>query len=207
MGRNKILNRHERQAIESYDKIADTYNDSFEGRFTLRYNLKLADVKDMPDDGRLLDIACGNGRFLKILRQRKAFDGYGADISGEMVKAASRDIPDITFRMAPCNNLPFEDRFFDVVTVCAAFHHFPDIIAFAKETRRVIKPGGKLYIAEIYYSRFFRVFINPIIRFHPSGDVKFYEPQEITALLQGNGFICEPPVLDGEIMIITATSE
>ena len=201
------MNRHERQAIESYDKIADTYNDSFEGRFTLPYNQRLADVIDVPDDGRLLDIACGNGRFLKILRQRKAFDGYGVDISEEMVKAASREIPDMTFKAAPCNNLPFEDRFFDVVTVCAAFHHFPDIITFAKEARRVIKPGGKLYIAEIYYSRFLRLLINPIIRFHPSGDVKFYAPQEITGLLQNNGFICEPPVIDGNIMIITAKSE
>lgn len=197
------MNKHERKAIQSYGKIADQYDDSFEGRFTLPFNHKLIDVIDLPETGQLLDIACGNGRLLKLLQQNHTFQGYGVDISEDMVKIASRDIPDMTFITAPCDRLPFNDGFFNVVTVCAAFHHFPDITAFAKEANRVIAPGGKLYIAEIYYSKILRILANPFIRFHPSGDVKFYAPGEITELLQNNGFECEQTLIDRNIMIVS----
>jgi SAM-dependent methyltransferase len=140
-----------------------------------------------------------------MLRQSRTFQGFGADISDEMAKAASRDIPDMEFVATPCDKLPFQDGFFDVVTVCAAFHYFPDIVAFATEARRIIKPGGRLYIAEIYYSKVLRTLANPFIRFHPSGDVKFYAPEEITVLLNCNGFNCEPVLIDGNIMIITGS--
>ena len=200
------MNRHERQTIKSYGKIADTYDDSFEGRFTLPFQRKLIEAIDLQDGGRLLDVACGNGRFLKMLRQGRTFEGYGADITKEMVEAASRCNPGMTFKTAPCDKLPFDDGLFDVVTVCAAFHHFPDINAFAKEAKRVIAPGGRLYIAEIYHSRLSRLLFNPFIRFHPSGDVKLYSPDEIITLLKKNGFDCELPLIDGNIMIITGHS-
>jgi ubiquinone/menaquinone biosynthesis C-methylase UbiE len=57
------MNRHERRAIQSYCKIADTYDESFEGRFTVPYQQKLIEVIDLPDGGRLLDLACGNRVF------------------------------------------------------------------------------------------------------------------------------------------------
>ena len=36
------------------------------------------------------------------------------------------------------------------MTVSASFHHFPNVEKFAKEVNRVIKGGGRIYIAEIY---------------------------------------------------------
>jgi ubiquinone/menaquinone biosynthesis C-methylase UbiE len=62
----------------------------------------------------------------------------------------------MVFEPAPCDALPFEAAFFDAVTVCAAFHHFPNITAFAEEANRVLKPGGMLYVAEVYYPAFLR---------------------------------------------------
>jgi len=38
------MNKHEQRAIQSYGKIADTYDDSFEGKFTLQFNNKLVDM-------------------------------------------------------------------------------------------------------------------------------------------------------------------
>ncbi len=139
-----------------------------------------------------------------MFRQTQTFEGYGTDISEEMVQAARRALPDMTFHTAPANKLPFDDGFFNVVTVCAAFHHFPDVITFAKEVHRVLAPGGGLYIAELYQPWLVRVIANPFIRFHPSGDVRLYSPKEIEKLLTGVGFTLESAIIEGNIQIIKA---
>jgi ubiquinone/menaquinone biosynthesis C-methylase UbiE len=79
------------------------------------------------------------------------------------------------------------------------------VAAFAREAHRVLAPGGRLYIAEVYYNSFLRALANPFIRLHPSGDVRIYAPKEIETLLNDNGFTCEPVVIEGKIQIVTAT--
>lgn len=198
------MNIHERRAIKSYDKKVNEFDNSYEGQFTLPFNRKLAEIVQIPEGGRLLDIAFGSGRLLKMLRQTRTFDGYGTDISEGMVQAARRNIPDMTFCAAPCDKLPFDDSFFNVVTVCTAFHHFPDVKAFAREVHRVLAPGGRVYIAEVYLPSFLRVLVNPFVRLDPSGDVKLYSPKEIEKLLTGNGFTTEPTMVEGKIQVVTA---
>lgn len=198
------MNIHERRAIRSYGKIADDYDNSSEGRFTLPFNRRLAEVVQVPDGGRLLDVACGNGRLLGMLLRGRRFEGYGTDISEAMVRVAQRELPAMAFRSAPADDLPFGDGFFDAVTVCTAFHHFHDVTAFAREVRRVLVPGGRLYIAEIYQPWIVRVAVNPFIRLHPSGDVRLYSPGEMCKLLFANGFAIEPTIVEGNIQIVTA---
>ncbi len=182
------MNKHEKRAIAAYGRAALDYSNSKEGRYTLPVNRYLADIVKVPAGGRLLDIACGDGRLLHMLSRTRTFEGYGVDISGGMVRAAQKALPGMVFHQAPCDHLPFEDNFFDALTVCCSFHHFPDISAFAREASRIMKPGGQLYIADVYYPSWLRVLLNPLIRFHPSGDVKIYAPSEINRLLKNHGF-------------------
>ena len=40
--------------------------------------------------------------------------------------------------------IPFDDGLFDLITVCAAYHHFPDVRAFAAEAFRLLKTARAL---------------------------------------------------------------
>ena len=197
------MNRHEKRSMESYDRIASAYDDSPEGVFTLRFNMLLRDAVEIPGGGRLLDVACGTGRLLRMLAAERSFQGYGVDISGKMVESAALRNPAMTFRRAACDALPFGGDFFDAVTVCAAFHHFPDPAAFVREAFRVMRPGGRLYIAEICYPAFARALFNPILRFSKMGDVRFYAPEEILALLRGAGFSAGIVKIEGSAQIVS----
>lgn len=196
------MNRYEKRSMESYDRIAGGYDDSPEGRFTLKFNRLLADAAEVGDGARLLDVACGSGRLLKMLAAQRRFSGYGVDISGKMVENAAQRNPSMVFRRAACDALPFEADFFDALTVSAAFHHFPDPAAFVREAYRVLKPGGRLYIAEIHYPALVRALFNPFIRFSPEGDVRFYAPEEISGILNGAGFSAVILKIEGNAQIL-----
>ncbi len=88
------------------------------------------------------------------------------------------------------------------MTVCAAFHHFPNIQEFAKEAERVMKKEGILYIAEVYLHTILRVICNPFVKFSKAGDVKFYSSNEIVSLFKNNGFVKKSIKIKGKVQII-----
>ncbi|HWP80473.1 MAG TPA: class I SAM-dependent methyltransferase, partial [Candidatus Acidoferrum sp.] len=168
------MNKHERRSRAAYDKKAAGYDDTFEGKFTYSYNLLLLEAADIRDGDAVLDVACGNGRLLKMLAGRHAIRGYGIDISEKMIEQANAQNPAMRFSVGSCEALPYPDGSFDVLTVSAAYHHFPHVGVFAREAHRVLKPGGKIYIAEVYYPAVYRALFNPLLPLLKEGDVKFY---------------------------------
>ncbi len=196
------MNKYEERSINAYNKKADNYDNTFDGQFTYKYKTKLIELIHIPEDSKLLDIACGNGRLLQMLSRKQTFQGFGCDISENMIKIAKQNNPSMTFLQSPCDALPFKDNTFDTVTVSVAFHHFPNINGFAKEALRVLRPKGTLYISEVYYPLVLRIIFNPFIRFSRAGDLKFYSPKEICRLLKDTGFQKESVFIDGNIQIL-----
>ncbi len=102
----------------------------------------------------ILDYGCGNGIFLKNLRQ-KGFDGAlsGCDISERMIEEAKKNwVHPNPAQFKPLVNKksPYSDNEFDVVLASGVMHHvrpenrtevYADMI-------RHLKPGGRLYIFE-----------------------------------------------------------
>jgi ubiquinone/menaquinone biosynthesis C-methylase UbiE len=140
------------------------------------------------DNFNVLDVACGNGSLLSLLNKQKPINGYGVDISDQMIVNAIAKNPDMVFHVAGCEAIPFGDDSMDIITVCAAYHHFPDIVAFAKEAKRILKLNAKLYIAEVYLPAFLRFICNPFIPLSKAGDVRFYSPKEIINNFKPFGF-------------------
>lgn len=196
------MDKHEKRSIAAYNKKADNYDSTFDGKFTLRFKEQLLKTVIIPEGGRVLDVACGNGRLLQMLSQSHGFAGYGTDISSKMVENAKLLNPSMVFECALCDKLPFENGFFDVVTVCAAFHHFPNVEGFAEEAARVLKTGGLLYVAEVYYRGLLRAVFNPFVKLSRDGDVKFYAPEEIVGVFEHAGFSKEVIKKEGHVQVI-----
>ena len=75
-----------------------------------------------------------NGLLLHMLNEKNSFYGYGIDISDKMIEQAKKLNPTMNFYVAGCEALPFKNGEIDVMNVCAAFHHFPNIEKFAEES-------------------------------------------------------------------------
>jgi ubiquinone/menaquinone biosynthesis C-methylase UbiE len=97
-----------------------------------------------PQQGeRFLDVATGTGWTARLLSSRGA-TVIGVDIGAGVIEAAKALAPDIDFRVADAEALPFEDASFDAVTSTfgVMFVAQPEIAA--REMARVCKRGGRL---------------------------------------------------------------
>jgi SAM-dependent methyltransferase len=95
----------------------------------------------------------------------------------------------------------------DIITVCAAYHHFPDTAAFAHESKRVLKLNGRVYIAEIYLPFPLRLFLNPFVPLSSEGDAKFYSPEMICRNFEQCGFKRESVKISGNVQIVSMVAE
>jgi len=103
----------------------------------------------------VLDVGCGTGE-VTLLAKTRARHGsvYGIDPAPEMIavarKKAARKKLDIDFRVGVIEALPFPDSSIDVVTSSLMMHHLPENVKVRglAEIYRVLKPGGRLLIAD-----------------------------------------------------------
>jgi len=103
----------------------------------------------------VLDVGCGTGEVtLRAKTRAKEGKAYGIDPAPEMIavarsKAARKKL-DVDFRVGVIEALPFPDASLDVVTSSLMMHHLPDDLKVRglAEIYRVLKPGGRLLIAD-----------------------------------------------------------
>lgn len=102
-------------------------------------------------DVAVLDLACGTGQVLRLLRQElpNATRLVGIDFCEAMVRQARRGGPgEVLFVRADALHLPLADNALDAVTCVFGVRNFADPAAGLAEIFRVLRPGGVAGILE-----------------------------------------------------------
>jgi ubiquinone/menaquinone biosynthesis C-methylase UbiE len=94
---------------------------------------------------RVLDVGCRPGGMLRQLVEAFGAEAVGIDPSGPMVAAAREAAPDAEVVVGSAEELPFEDRSFDVLLLRLSVHHLERGRAFP-EFLRVLRAGGRVAI-------------------------------------------------------------
>jgi len=150
-----------RKTKEDYNKIADEFSQT---RGSLWEELNK--FKDLVKNGeKILDLGCGNGRFLEFFRDKK-IEYMGVDSSEKLIDIAKKKYPNFQFLVADALSLPFLENSFDKVFSISVFHHIPSEelrLQFLKEIKRILKPKGTLILTiwNLWQKRYFP----PILRF------------------------------------------
>lgn len=104
--------------------------------------------------GSALDVGCGGGQIMLDFAQR--FPGLrfqGVDLSAAQVKRATTRTKSFGTRVSACEGsalqIPFRKDSFDIVYSIASIKHWTDQAKGIQECLRVLKPGGRLLIAEV----------------------------------------------------------
>jgi len=117
----------------------------FVSKTTKRYLLPTA-------DHRILEGGCGKGNFVYSLRHH-GYDAYGVDFAEETVRKINTLVPELRITVADVRKLPFADNYFDGYWSLGVIEHFYEGYgAIADEMRRVIRPGGFLFLTFPYLS-------------------------------------------------------
>lgn len=94
--------------------------------------------------GRLLDIGCGAGFFLKAA-ERQGWDAEGIEISPTAAEYA-RSVLGLRVRRTKLEEAAYGGGTFDVVTLLDTIEHLGDPLGTLREVRRVLKAGGRIIL-------------------------------------------------------------
>lgn len=124
----------------------DTYSDTYP---------QLVDEPSVPpllagslaaSTGSLIDVGCGDGILLDLLARHfgSSWRIRGFEISqnrAEIARGRGHAV------LADASGaVPVEDSSFDVVTSTHVIEHVPDDVRYAAELRRIVRPGGLVYV-------------------------------------------------------------
>jgi len=94
--------------------------------------------------GRTLDLGCGKGLFLYYCRN-DGIEIFGVDCDKMTVRAAKKLSEKRVF-LSDALNLGFKNNTFDNIVSLDVLEHVKNPEQMLKEVKRILKPGGRLYL-------------------------------------------------------------
>lgn len=142
-------------------------------------------LKPLKPHARVLDVGGGTGVMCEFVHAcRDDLDLSVVDPAAGMFKYAKAYVKT---HKGSAEALPFEDNNFDILLMGEALHHFNDIEEALKETVRVLKKHGSLFIYDFDVSSFKgkSICMAEKLLGEPGN---FFEPEALSILLESYGF-------------------
>ena len=135
---------------EGYERWAATYDTGPNPLLRLEER-QLRRMLPRLEGRRVLDLACGTGRWLDWMLSQGACLGVGVDFSPAML-AVAKQKPALRHRLvrADCRAIPLASARFDLVILSFAVGHFRTLARVAGEVGRVAAPGADLYVSDLH---------------------------------------------------------
>ena len=136
-------------AAEAYAVWASTYDSENNPLIDLD-DATLRPLLDRYPAGKVLDAACGTGRWAKYLSER-GHSVIGVDESPAMLALARAKAPNVEFLEGDVRSLPVAAASIDLVVCSLALTHLPELDGVFAEFARVLRSGGAAVISNIHY--------------------------------------------------------
>lgn len=226
------------QVAKMFDNISENYdglNRVISFGIDVKWRKKVIQIIGENKPKTLLDIATGTGDLAIMMAELKPEKIVGLDISEGMLEVGKQKVAAkkldglIDMVLGDSENIPFDDNYFDAITVSFGVRNFENLDKGLQEILRVLKPGGVFTVLETAvptktpYKQGYQIhskYILPLVGKLFSKDKTAYSYLSESAnafpygkafnnILEKNGFInCKDiPVTFGVASIYTATKK
>ncbi len=131
---------------KGYDRLAEKYHAIRHAFDSERELDEFAGL--LPKKAKVLDVGCGDGVPVAKFLVKRGFDVTGIDFSKNMLKLASKNVPNATLLLKDMTKLDFENDSFDGLTAFYSIIHVPrkkHLLMF-QSFHRILKPKGIMLI-------------------------------------------------------------
>lgn len=226
------------QVAKMFDNISENYdglNRVISFGIDVKWRKKVIQIIGENKPKTLLDIATGTGDLAIMMAELKPEKIVGLDISEGMLEVGKQKVAAkkldglIDMVLGDSENIPFDDNYFDAITVSFGVRNFENLDKGLQEILRVLKPRGVFTVLETAvptktpYKQGYQIhskYILPLVGKLFSKDKTAYSYLSESAnafpygkafnnILEKNGFInCKDiPVTFGVASIYTATKK
>jgi len=177
----------------SEEKNRDLYNDTYYyfGKEDDEININKAveqfkRLQFYSAKGRLLEIGCAKGFFLKIARDN-GWETYGVDLSDYGCKFAKEQF-NLNVLQGVLEEIDLPEKYFDVVSLWDTLEHLRDPCKVLEKIKRLLKDDGILMIeTPNINSVFFKLYRRYWLGFNPF-HLYYFSPQTLKNMLCKLGF-------------------
>jgi ubiquinone/menaquinone biosynthesis C-methylase UbiE len=146
MDRGAWLRRLRRENAEQEDALSAVYDERWGEIEEAHRALVERFLSSLPPGGRVLDAACGTGKYFGMVLD-SGRSVLGVDHSPGHLARAREKFPDVPTDVRELQDLPFRDEFDGVMCVDALEMVPPeDYPGILEGFRRALRPGGRLYV-------------------------------------------------------------
>lgn len=216
MTEEKVVKPYNKEESSKKEEVAEMFNNISKRYDFLNHFLSLGidkiwrkkaikELKDVAPE-RILDIATGTGDFAIAALKLKPKQVIGVDISQGMLdvgkeKMKKKGVDDvIQMRLGDSEELPFDDNYFDALTVGFGVRNYENLEKGLADMLRVLRPEGKAVILEFSkpkrfpVKQFFGFYSKRLIPFFGktiSKDSRAYTylPESVAAFPEGAAFM------------------
>ena len=153
---NKI--EKEKKVHQVFEKIYENYdhmNSIISFKRHIKWRKDVMNRMNVLEGSKALDVCCGTGDWSFSLAEAVGVSGevVGLDFSKNMLSIAKKrneeaSYKNLSFVDGNAMELPFEDNYFDYVTIGFGLRNVPDYMQVLQEMYRVVKPGGRVVCLE-----------------------------------------------------------
>lgn len=154
--KNSTLGKKE-QVAQMFDTISGNYdnlNRVISFGIDVKWRKKVLKIVSDSKPKIILDIATGTGDLAILMARSNAEKMIGLDISAGMLEVGRKKVEEkklsdrIELVLGDSENMPFEDNYFDAITVGFGVRNFENLEKGFAEILRVLKPDGVFVILE-----------------------------------------------------------
>lgn len=114
---------------------------------------RAAEILDLPENALVLDLGCGTGSTVDRLASRRRVRAVGLDFSPALLGEGRQGGSPLSLVAGRAEQTPFRDHSFDSVFCECVLSLLEDPAAALVEAGRILKPGGRLILTDVFARR------------------------------------------------------